>query len=277
MVINSNFEAQRTADYMLTNQKGLQKSLSRLSSGSKIVSVADDAAGVAVSTRMESQLRRIEAVMTGLSTVTSLTQTQNGYLKTVTDALARMSELATLAQDYTKNSTDRALYQKEYNQLNELVYETQSKQFTGIHLFKTLTNGYESVSVTIDENGEQFTIPPVDFSTSTFTDAIKAPGSENSLLTAEDAQKTAESAIKLLDHANQERTGIGAIQSRIEYALTQLTTSKENLSNAKSRITDVNIAQETTQFARNQILVQSSAQMLREANNLPQTALELLR
>lgn len=262
---------------MLTNQKGLQKSLSRLSSGSKIVSVADDAAGVAVSTRMESQLRRIEAVMTGLSTVTSLTQTQNGYLKTVTDALARMSELATLAQDYTKNSTDRALYQKEYNQLNELVYETQSKQFTGIHLFKTLTNGYESVSVTIDENGEQFTIPPVDFSTSTFTDAIKAPGSENSLLTAEDAQKTAESAIKLLDHANQERTGIGAIQSRIEYALTQLTTSKENLSNAKSRITDVNIAQETTQFARNQILVQSSAQMLREANNLPQTALELLR
>ena len=276
MVINSNFEAQRTADYMLTNQKGLQKSLSRLSSGSKIVSVADDAAGVAVSTRMESQLRRIEAVMTGLSTVTSLTQTQNGYLKTVTDALARMSELATLAQDYTKNSTDRALYQKEYNQLNELVYETQSKQFTGIHLFKTLTNGYESVSVTIDENGEQFTIPPVDFSTSTFTDAIKAPGSENSLLTAEDAQKTAESVIKLLDHANQERTGIGAIQSRIEYALTQLTTSKENLSNAKSRITDVNIAQETTQFARNQILVQSSAQMLREANNLPQTALELL-
>ena len=203
MVINSNFEAQRTADYMLTNQKGLQKSLSRLSSGSKIVSVADDAAGVAVSTRMESQLRRIEAVMTGLSTVTSLTQTQNGYLKTVTDALARMSELATLAQDYTKNSTDRALYQKEYNQLNELVYETQSKQFTGIHLFKTLTNGYESVSVTIDENGEQFTIPPVDFSTSTFTDAIKAPGSENSLLTAEDAQKTAESVIKLLDHANQ--------------------------------------------------------------------------
>jgi len=277
VVINSNFEAQRTADYMLTNQKGLQKSLSRLSSGSKIVSVADDAAGVAVSTRMESQLRRIEAVMTGLSTVTSLTQTQNGYLKTVTDALARMSELATLAQDYTKNSTDRALYQKEYNQLNELVYETQSKQFTGIHLFKTLTNGYESVSVTIDENGEQFTIPPVDFSTSTFTDAIKAPGSENSLLTAEDAQKTAESVIKLLDHANQERTGIGAIQSRIEYALTQLTTSKENLSNAKSRITDVNIAQETTQFARNQILVQSSAQMLREANNLPQTALELLR
>ena len=277
MVINSNFEAQRTADYLLTNQKGLQKSLSRLSSGSKIVNVADDAAGVAVSTRMESQLRRIEAVMTGLSTVTSLTQTQDGYLKTVTDALSRMSELATLAQDNTKNSTDCSLYQKEYKQLNELVFETQGKQFTGIHLFKTLTNGYESVSVTIDENGEQFTIPPIDFSTSTFTDAIKAPGSENSLLTAEDAQETAEVINKLLDHANQERAVIGAIQSRVEYALTQLTASKENLSNAKSRITDVDIAQETTQFARNQILVQSSTQMLREANNLPQTALELLR
>ncbi len=277
MVINSNFEAQRTADYLLSSQKSLQNSLARLSSGSKIVHVADDAAGVAVSTRMESKLRRIEAVMTGLSTVTSLTQIQDGYLKTVTDALTRMSELATLAQDQTKNTTDRTLYQKEFNQLNELIYETQDKKFTGIHLFKTLSNDYQSVSVTIDENGEQFTIPPIDFSDSKFTDAIKTPGSENSLSTAADAKATAALINTLIDHAQQERTVIGSIQSRVEFALSQLSTSKENLNQAKSRITDVDIALETTKFARHQILVQSGTQMLREANNLPQTALELLR
>lgn len=277
MVINSNFEAQRTADYLLSSQKSLQNSLARLSSGSKIVHVADDAAGVAVSTRMESKLRRIEAVMTGLSTVTSLTQIQDGYLKTVTDALTRMSELATLAQDQTKNTTDRTLYQKEFNQLNELIYETQDKKFTGIHLFKTLSNDYQSVSVTIDENGEQFTIPPIDFSDSKFTDAIKTPGSENSLSTAADAKATAALINTLIDHAQQERTVIGSIQSRVEFALSQLSTSKENLNQAKSRITDVDIAHETTKFARHQILVQSGTQMLREANNLPQTALELLR
>lgn len=215
--------------------------------------------------------------MTGLSTVTSLTQIQDGYLKTVTDALTRMSELATLAQDQTKNTTDRTLYQKEFNQLNELIYETQDKKFTGIHLFKTLSNDYQSVSVTIDENGEQFTIPPIDFSDSKFTDAIKTPGSENSLSTAADAKATAALINTLIDHAQQERTVIGSIQSRVEFALSQLSTSKENLNQAKSRITDVDIALETTKFARHQILVQSGTQMLREANNLPQTALELLR
>ena len=82
---------------------------------------------------------------------------------------------------------------------------------------------------------------------------------------------------KLLEHLQQERTSIGATQSRVEFALSQLSTSKENLSQAKSRISDVNVAEETTRYARSQILVASGTQMLREANNLPQTALELLR
>ena len=130
VVINTNVEAQRTADNLLGSQRSLQKSLARLSSGSKIVDVSDDTAAVATSTRMESRLRRIDAVVNSLSNVVSLTQTQEGYLKTVTKALTRMSELTMLAQDSTKGSADLELYQKEFNQLNELVYNTQDKKFT---------------------------------------------------------------------------------------------------------------------------------------------------
>lgn len=277
MVINTNVEAQRTADNLLESQRSLQKSLARLSSGSKIVDVSDDTAAVATSTRMESRLRRIDAVMTSLSNVVSLTQTQEGYLKTVTKALTRMSELTMLAQDSTKGSADLELYQKEFNQLNELVYNTQDKKFTGIFMFKSLTNNAQHTSVTVDEYGGQFKIPPVDFSTAKFTQAIAAPGSERSISTTAEAQITSEKLKALLEHIYQERTGVGAVQSRVEYTLNQLSTSKENLSKAKSRITDVNVANETTRFARHQILVQSGTHMLREANNLPQAALELLR
>ena len=277
MVINTNMEAQRTAGNLLASQKSLSHSLARLSSGSKIANIAEDSAAVATTSRMESRLRRIDAVMTGLSGIISLTQTQDGYIKSVTDALTRMSELALLGQDETKSDGDVALYQKEFNVLNEAVGTTSNKKFSGIDIFKTVSNGAINTTVSVDENGSLFTILPVNLSGAAFTDAIKTPGSELSISTSENAKFTLDKLKKLLDHLQQERTVLGATQSRVEFALSQLSTSKENLSQAKSRISDVNVAQETTKYARSQILVASGTQMLREANNLPQTALELLR
>ena len=277
MVINTNMEAQRTAGNLLASQKSLSHSLARLSSGSKIANIAEDSAAVATTSRMESRLRRIDAVMTGLSGIISLTQTQDGYIKSVTDALTRMSELALLGQDETKSDGDVALYQKEFNVLNEAVGTTSNKKFSGIDIFKTVSNGAINTTVSVDENGSLFTILPVNLSGAAFTDAIKTPGSELSISTSENAKSTLDKLKNLLDHLQQERTVLGATQSRVEFALSQLSTSKENLSQAKSRISDVNVAQETTKYARSQILVASGTQMLREANNLPQTALELLR
>ena len=109
MVINTNIEAQRTAGHLLESQKSLQKSLSKLSSGSKIINASDDAAGLAVSSRIESQLRRINSVMNNLGNAMSLTQTQDGYIKTMDHALTRMSELAMLAQDTTKSDQQRGI------------------------------------------------------------------------------------------------------------------------------------------------------------------------
>ena len=277
MVINTNVEAQRTAGNLQTSQKSLSHSLARLSSGSKITNVSEDSAAVATTSRMDSRLNRINAVMTGLSGLISLTQTQDGYINSATDALTRMSELALLSQDETKSANDLALYQKEFNVLNEAVAATANKQFSDIDLFKTIANGATSSVVSIDENGSLLTILPVDLSGAVYTDAIKAPGSELSISNSADAKATLDKIKKLLEHLQQERTSIGATQSRVEFALSQLSTSKENLSQAKSRISDVNVAEETTRYARSQILVASGTQMLREANNLPQTALELLR
>ena len=277
MVINTNVEAQRTAGNLQTSQKSLSHSLARLSSGSKIASVSEDSAAVATTSRMDSRLNKIDAVMTGLSGIISLTQTQDGYINSATDALIRMSELALLSQDGTKSANDLALYQKEFNVLNEAVAATANKQFSDIDLFKTTANGATSTVISIDENGNLLTILPVDLSGAVYTDAIKAAGSELSISNSADAKATLDKIKKLLEHLQQERTSIGATQSRVEFALSQLSTSKENLSHAKSRISDVNVAEETTRYARSQILVASGTQMLREANNLPQTALELLR
>ena len=277
MVINTNVEAQRTAGNLQTSQKSLSHSLARLSSGSKIASVSEDSAAVATTSRMDSRLNKIDAVMTGLSGIISLTQTQDGYINSATDALIRMSELALLSQDGTKSANDLALYQKEFNVLNEAVAATANKQFSDIDLFKTTANGATSTVISIDENGNLLTILPVDLSGAVYTDAIKAAGSELSISNSADAKATLDKIKKLLEHLQQERTSIGATQSRVEFALSQLSTSKENLNQAKSRISDVNVAEETTRYARSQILVASGTQMLREANNLPQTALELLR
>ena len=277
MVINTNVEAQRTAGNLQTSQKSLSHSLARLSSGSKIANVSEDSAAVATTSRMDSRLNKIDAVMTGLSGIISLTQTQDGYINSATDALTRMSELALLSQDETKSLNDLALYQKEFNVLNEAIAATANKQFSDIDLFKTTDNGATSKVISIDENGNLLTILPVDLSGAVYTDAIKAAGSELSISNSADAKATLDKINKLLEHLQQERTSIGATQSRVEFALSQLSTSKENLSQAKSRISDINVAEETTRYARSQILVASGTQMLREANNLPQTALELLR
>ena len=277
MVINTNVEAQRTAGNLQTSQKSLSHSLARLSSGSKIANVSEDSAAVATTSRMDSRLNKIDAVITGLSGIISLTQTQDGYINSATDALIRMSELALLSQDGTKSVNDLALYQKEFNVLNEAIAATANKQFSDIDLFKTTDNGATSTVISIDENGNLLTILPVDLSGAVYTDAIKAAGFELSISNSTDAKATLDKIKKLLEHLQQERTSIGATQSRVEFALSQLSTSKENLSQAKSRISDVNVAEETTRYARSQILVASGTQMLREANNLPQTALELLR
>ncbi|SVD35228.1 uncharacterized protein METZ01_LOCUS388082, partial [marine metagenome] len=109
MVINTNIEATRTANNLTQNQANLAKSLMRLSSGERIVNPSDDAAGLAVSSRLNAQVRRLEAAQTNVVNAVSFTQVQDGYMQTIDKAFGRMGELAMLARDKTKNPRDRAL------------------------------------------------------------------------------------------------------------------------------------------------------------------------
>jgi len=267
MVINTNTHAMAAASNLSASESMLSKSLARLSSGSKIVNPADDAAGLAVSMRLDAQIQRINAARSNVGNAISFTQTQDGYLKKIAKALDRLSELSILAQDVTKSDDDRDLYDAEFQQLAEYVTSAASKDFNGVSLFSATP-----LNVTIDSEGGSFTMNGIDLGINVYTDAVAA-----------DVSTTANAAVALdlvkaaITQLATHRATIGAYQSRMNFTSEQLTVSRENLGAASSRIQDVDVAEESTQFARFNILVQSGTAMLAQANQLPQSALRLLQ
>ena len=267
MVINTNIEAANAARNLQNSSALLSKSLARLSSGSKIVDPSDDAAGVAVSSRLDAQVNRTNAAQNNVANAISFTQTQDGYLQKVATALDRMSELSVLAQDVTKTDSDRSLYNEEFQQLGAYVADTSSKNFNGVTLFSS-----SDLAVTIDSEGGSFTMSGINLSTGTYTLATGASIASVTLATS--ALGNVEAAISRL--AN-DRASIGAYQARLTYTSDQLSISTQNLTAASSRIKDVDVAEESTQYARYNILVQSGTAMLAQANSLPQSVLKLLQ
>jgi flagellin len=245
----------------------LSKSLARLSSGSKITSPEDDSAGLAVSMKLTAQMARIDAAKNNVGDAVSFNQTQDGYLQKVSDALDRMSELAVLSQDVTKSTNDRGLYNQEFLTLGSFINDVATKDFNGVSLF----NGNQ-MNVAIDSEANTYGMTGIDLTGATFAtlinDAITGTASSSAALTA---VKTA------IDTLAADRAGIGAhIESLTMYG-DQLGTLKNNLSAANSRITDVDVAEESTQYAKYNILVQTGTAMLAQANSLPQSALKLLQ
>ena len=269
MVINTNTQAQSAASQLQASQAMLSKSLARLSSGSKIVDPSDDAAGVAVCMRLDAQVKRINAAKSNVGNAVSFTQTQDGYLKKVAKALDRMSELSLLAQDVTKSDADRSLYNSEFAQLQSYINSAADKDFNGVTLFSGNT-----LSVTTDSEGGTFSMAGISLGATAYANATTTAASVTSMAAASSALVSVKAAISQLA---VDRATIGAFQSRLNYTAEQLVVSKENLTAASSRIQDVDIAEETTQYARFSILVQSGTAMLAQANQLPQTVLRLLQ
>ena len=267
MVINTNVAAQAAANNLMKSQSALSKSLARLSSGSKIVNPGDDAAGLAVSSRLDAQISRTGAAQANLGNAVSFTQTQDGYLSKVATALDRMSELALLAQDGTKTDNDRALYQNEFSQLASYVDSTATKDFNGVSLFNA-----NPVAVTIDSEGQTFSMNGVNLAAPSYADATA--GSVATGPGAADALSKVKIAISQL---SDDRATIGAYQSRLNFTLDQLSVNKENLTAASSRIKDVDMADESTEYAKENILVQSGTAMLAQANQMPNSVLRLLQ
>lgn len=279
MVINTNTSAQGSARLLAESSSKLSKSLARLSSGSKIVSPEDDAAGLAVSMRFDAQVNRISAASNNVSNAVSFSQTQDGFLQKVGKALDRMSELAVLAQDVTKSSGDRDLYQKEFSTLGGYIRDIAGKTFNSVSLFSS-----SSQDVTTDGEGSStsnFTMSGVNLGGASYTavvgnitsgaGALSIAGSDGSAAKTT-LGKVKEAITKLAD----DRATVGSNMQRLNYTNEQLGVLKNNLSAANSRIKDVDVAEESTQYAKYNILVQSGTAMLAQANSTPQMALRLL-
>lgn len=267
MIFQTNLSAMVSAHNVQSSQERLSKSISRLSSGSKLTNPADDAAGLAVTSRFDSKLGRTNAAKNNITNAYSYTQTQDGYLSRIGKALNRMSELAILAQDATKTDADRALYNKEFTQVASYVTSAAGKDFNGVPLFSSST-----LNITTDAEGTTFAMGGIDLTSTTYTDATAA-----AIDTVPNAAAALTTIKATIDQLSQDRATVGAYQSRLNYTTDQLMTVAENLSAASSRIQDVDVAEETTNLARGNIMVQSGVAMLAQANQLPQSVLKLLQ
>jgi flagellin len=264
MSINSNSSAQSTAQYLEQSSTALSSALAELSSGNKITQPSDDSAGLAVSMSLVAQEGENTAASNNIADALSFNQTQDGYLQQISSALDRMSELAVQAQDVTKSSADVQLYQNEFNSLATYINSVSDQNFNGVSLF----NG-DSFNITVDASGHTFGMGGVDLTATTFSTLAN----DNLTTNATGALSDVTNAITQL--ASDSAT-IGTNEETLNDYSSQLSTLNNNLSAANSTIMDVDIATASTQYAEDNILVQSGTAMLAQANASPDYALKLI-
>jgi flagellin len=273
VVINTNTSATNAAYHLNNTNVNLQRSLTRLSSGSRINSAYDDAGGLAVSMKLSASIRRTDATLANVQNSIAFLQTQDGVLKNADKIVNRMSELATLAQDVTKSTSDLALYNKELDILQEQLNLTLSEKFNGISLFGTAgASGTTMVVVTSHDGNQTVGITQVDLNTIAGTAGVGGYD-----ITSNTGAQAAVSAIQgQIQALANLRANNGAEQSRLSFAADMLSINKVNLESANSRIIDVDVADESTKLARYNILQQAGTAMLSQANQSTQSILRLL-
>jgi flagellin len=286
IVINTN-SAATSAAYNLSNTSvNLQRSLNRLSSGSRINSAYDDAGGLAVSMKLSASIRRTDATLANVNNSIAFLQTQDGVIKTADKILNRMSELATLAQDVTKSTSDTALYNTELSQLKGQLNLMLGEKFNGISLFSeggssSANNAVISQSATLNvvtshDGAQTVGITQVDLNQIVF-DISNTNSSNNMDISSTSLAKNAVLSIQsAIQNLATLRANNGAEQSRLTFAADMLAVNKTNLEAANSRIIDVDVADESTKLARYNILQQAGTAMLAQANQSTQSILRLL-
>lgn len=292
-VINTNIASMNAQRNLATSQISLQQSLQRLSSGLRINSAKDDAAGLAVATRMDSIIRGSQTALRNANDGVSLAQTAEDAISKITDSLQRMRELAVQAANATLASGDRDNIQVEFLQMQDEIHRTISgANFNGISLLDSGhntnqssysfqigagTSGANLLSVNNRESAVSIAI--TDFETNYIGTGV---GGGSAIIFIGGTQfADAQSAIDRLDSAlgfaNGARAKWGAVQNRFDAIVSSLQVTIENQSAAKSRIMDADFAQETSKLTRGQILQQAGTAMLAQANSLPNGVLSLLR
>ena len=290
-VINTNLQAINAARTLDQNQEMLGQSLARLSSGSKIAKPSDDSAGLAVSAKLNAQSLRVQAALTNIQTSVSQLQTSDGYMDGMSQIVSRLAQLTTLAADPTKSATDIQDYQREFTSLQDQLRNTiggTTAQIGGTTSVNSPLGSYNGTplfgpnqpaqTITIGpDSGQTITLQPIDLTdpAGAMSRLITQDGSGNYTLTI-----TSPTAASDLQATTQQlassRASVGAYESRMNLASTSLQVESQNLTAEASRIQDVDVAQESTQLAKYNILVQAGTSMLAQANQSASSVLKLL-
>ena len=287
-IINTNLVSLNAQRNLSTSQSSLSTTMQRLSSGLRVNSAKDDAAGLAIAERMNAQVRGMNVAMRNANDGISMALTAEGALGKLSDNLQRMRELAVQAANDTNGTTDRGSLDKEFQQLaQEIARIVGSTSFNGRQL---LDNDNPTVFQVGANTGadNQITITAVNLTgASPGGLAITAGtpptlgGALGSLLgagsSAPDARLSMEAIDTALDLVNNTRATFGAAQNRFEAVISNLQVAAENTASARSRIMDADFAAETANLSRTQILQQAGTAMVAQANQLPQSVLKLIQ
>jgi flagellin len=283
-VINTNLVSLNSQRHLNSSQNDLATSMQRLSSGMRVNSAKDDAAGLQIATRMNAQARGMNVAIRNANDGISMVQTAEGALGKVTDMLQRMRELAVQAVNSTNSTADRTSTNAEYLQLaSEASRTLGGTQFNGQSILQTSVAGSFQVGANTSSTLDKISIAAFNWtSVAAITTAVGANvSSAPTTAVAGTDGSFATTAITALDAAidaiNTQRAQFGAVQNRFENAISVLQISSENQTAARSRIMDADYAAETASMSRANILQQAGNAMVAQANQGPQSVLSLLR
>ena len=272
LTVNTNIASLNAQRNLSNSQSALNTSLQRLSTGLRVNSAKDDAAGLAIAERMNAQVRGLTVGIRNAGDGISLAQTAEGALGSITEALQRMRELSVQAANATNGTSDRQSLDAEFNQLgSEIDRIIAGTEFNGIAVLSTGAGAQVFQVGANNTANDRITV-----TTTNLTGAATAVNAGD-VLSASGAQAAISLVDTALDTINSERATLGAIQSRIEIAVRSLETTRENTAAARGRIIDADFAAETANLTKAQILQQAGVAMLSQANALPQMALALLQ
>ena len=310
LTINTNATAASANMHLSRNTEALRKSLTRLSSGSRIVQPVDDAGGLAVSMKLESSISRLAGAHKNVQNAISFLEVQDGVLESAGKVVNRMIELKGLSQDVMKNSSDIGNYNREFQDLQGQLYDMTAVKFNGVSLFAQFSSEASNdegvfddtaldntVSVYVSADGttgpkvsvskslllSALTINSSTLAAAKFTDGAAAGNGINSLASASAATRIDLDDISVgvftqaLQNVATLRSDNGASMSRLNFASDNIAVTKTNMEAANGRIVDVDIAAESTRLAKYNVLVQASASMLAQANTSSDVALMLIR
>ena len=259
----------------------------RLSSGLRVGTAADDAAGLAIRELMRADIKSLNQGIRNANDAISMIQTADGALGVIDEKLIRMKELATQAATGTYNSDQRLIIDSEYQAMaSEITRIANATDFNGIHLLNGNVSGDHSgaglkstgkIKVHFgagNDSAEDYYYVSINTSTASALGVGIAAG--NSISTQQLAQESLDKLNNAIISKDKIRANLGALQNRLENTITNLSIQAENIQAAESRISDVDVATEMTEFTRNQILTQSAVAMLSQANSMPRMAMQLI-